>query len=101
MAADAAPSTLGFVGLGIMGEAMALNLLKLGQPVVVWNRNAEKCSSLAAAGASVAASAADVAARADITFAMLADPAAAEAVALGPAGVVEGAFQSRAPLRTR
>jgi len=101
MAADAAPSTLGFVGLGIMGEAMALNLLKLGQPVVVWNRNAEKCSSLAAAGASVAASAADVAARADITFAMLADPAAAEAVALGPAGVVEGAVQSRAPLRTR
>ncbi len=32
----------GFLGLGIMGEAMARNLLKLGHGVVVWNRSADK-----------------------------------------------------------
>jgi 3-hydroxyisobutyrate dehydrogenase-like beta-hydroxyacid dehydrogenase len=87
----APPQTLGFVGLGIMGEAMAKNLLKLdGVKVVVWNRNTDKSALLADAGATVAASAADVAAAADVTFAMLSDPAAAEAVALGPAGVLAG-----------
>lgn len=74
-------TTLGFVGIGIMGLAMANNLIKAGYKVVVWNRNASKCELLAAAGAEVASSAAAAAAKADITFAMLSDPEAALAVA--------------------
>ena len=33
----------GFIGLGIMGNAMALNLVKAGLDVTVWNRNSDKC----------------------------------------------------------
>lgn len=81
---------LGFLGLGIMGSGMAANLLKAGFGVTVWNRNAAKCQPLVDAGATQAATPADVAAASDITFAMLADPVAALEVALGPFGVVEG-----------
>ncbi|NDY43038.1 NAD(P)-dependent oxidoreductase [Dissulfurirhabdus thermomarina] len=80
----------GFIGLGIMGRAMALNLVRAGFDVTVWNRTAAKCEELAAAGARVADGPAAVAAACPVTFAMVADPAAAEAVCLGPGGVVEG-----------
>jgi 3-hydroxyisobutyrate dehydrogenase-like beta-hydroxyacid dehydrogenase len=36
----------GFIGLGIMGRGMALNLLKKGFKLVVWNRSADKCAEL-------------------------------------------------------
>ncbi|WIA17626.1 hypothetical protein OEZ85_014434 [Tetradesmus obliquus] len=68
----------------------ALNLIKAGYKVVVWNRSADKCEPLKAAGATVAASPADVARQSDITFAMLSDPPAAVQVATGPGGIVEG-----------
>ena len=81
---------LGFVGLGLMGRPMALNLLAGGHELAVWNRTASACEPLRAAGANVEASPAAVARGSAITFAMLADPAAALAVATGPAGVCEG-----------
>lgn len=81
---------LGFVGLGIMGHPMALNLLNGGHALTVWNRTADACAPLREAGAAVAAKPADVAAACDITFAMLADPEAALAVACGPDGICEG-----------
>jgi 3-hydroxyisobutyrate dehydrogenase-like beta-hydroxyacid dehydrogenase len=74
---------------GIMGTPIARNLMKLGHPVVVWNRSLDKCAPLLAEGATQGKTPADVAAQCDITFAMLSDPEAAEAVALGPGGVVE------------
>ena len=80
----------GFLGLGIMGSAMAENLLKAGFKVTVWNRSPEKCAALAAMGASVAATPAEVTASCAITIAMLADPAAAREVCLGPEGALEG-----------
>jgi glyoxylate/succinic semialdehyde reductase len=57
---------------------------------VVWNRSLAKCEPLRAAGAVVASSAAEVAATADITFAMLSDPEAALEVAMGDGGIVQG-----------
>lgn len=45
---------IGFVGLGIMGSAMASNLLKAGFKVTVWNRSPDKCSPLVDLGATVA-----------------------------------------------
>ena len=47
---------IGFLGLGIMGRPMALNLLKGGHEVVVWARRAESMQPLLDAGAVGAAS---------------------------------------------
>ena len=67
----------GFLGLGIMGEPMARNILHTGCELRVWNRTPEKCSGLENEGAVVCTNPAEVCAASDITFAMLADPAAA------------------------
>jgi NAD binding domain of 6-phosphogluconate dehydrogenase len=71
---------VGFIGLGSMGEPMALNLVRAGRKAIVWNRNPEKARALAAAGAVVAADAAEVFARADTVIQMLADGSAIDAV---------------------
>jgi len=85
----------GFLGLGIMGAPMAANLIRAGHGLTVWNRTAEKCDALVQLGAKKAGTASEVVASSGITFAMLADPAAAERVALGPDGVVEGMGEGR------
>jgi glyoxylate/succinic semialdehyde reductase len=85
----------GFLGLGIMGNAMAKNLLKGGFKVTVWNRSQDKCSELAAMGAAVAATPAEVTSSCRITFAMLADPAAAHDVCFGPDGALAGIGDGR------
>ncbi|MEU5322374.1 NAD(P)-dependent oxidoreductase [Streptomyces sp. NPDC021056] len=71
---------VGFVGLGLMGQPMALNLVRAGTPLVVWNRTPGRCAPLRAAGAEVAASAAEVFDRAETVILMLADEAAMDAV---------------------
>lgn len=81
---------IGFIGLGIMGTPMAKNLIKAGFKLTVWNRTAEKCAPLTEMGAVQAASPRQVVEMSDITIAMLADPAAAEAVCRGEEGVVAG-----------
>ena len=72
--------TIGFIGLGVMGEAMALNLTRAGTPLLVWNRTPDKSEVLRAAGAEVATSATDVFARTRIVFLMLATENAIDAV---------------------
>jgi 3-hydroxyisobutyrate dehydrogenase-like beta-hydroxyacid dehydrogenase len=52
---------IGFIGLGIMGRAMALNLIKGGHTVSVWARRAESMQPLLDAGAKAASSASDAA----------------------------------------
>lgn len=74
------PTTLGFIGLGTMGEPMALNLLRTRTPLVVWNRSAKRCEPLAQAGATVARDAAEVFGRCAIVILMLADGAATDMV---------------------
>lgn len=71
---------VGFVGLGVMGQPMALNLARAGTPLVVWNRTPARCEPLRAAGAEVAANPAVVFERADTVILMLADEAAIDAV---------------------
>jgi 3-hydroxyisobutyrate dehydrogenase len=46
---------LGFIGLGVMGQPMALNLARAGTSIIVWNRSPNKCEMLRDAGARVAA----------------------------------------------
>ncbi|WP_374493840.1 NAD(P)-dependent oxidoreductase [Zoogloea sp.] len=82
---------IGFVGLGIMGRPMALNILKGGFDLTVWARRAESMAPLLEAGAKGAASPAEVAAACDIVVSMVSDAPDVEAVALGSGGVAEGA----------
>ncbi len=77
---------IGFIGLGIMGERMAENLMMAGHSLVVYNRTQLKARPLVDQGAELAGSAADVAKQVNILFTMLADPQAVEAVALGEWG---------------
>lgn len=71
---------LGFLGLGVMGRPMALNLARAGTPLVVWNRTPGRCDELRAEGATVAASPAEVFASASTVLMMLADDTAVDTV---------------------
>ncbi len=64
---------IGFIGLGVMGQPMALNLARAGTSLIVWNRSMDRCEPLRAAGATVAPSVADVFARTRIVLLMLYD----------------------------
>lgn len=81
---------IGFVGLGIMGSAMAANLLKAGFNVTVWNRSPDKCSALVDLGGTVAASPRAAAESSDVIIAMMATPVAVESVRDGDEGIVAG-----------
>jgi 3-hydroxyisobutyrate dehydrogenase/2-hydroxy-3-oxopropionate reductase len=85
----------GFIGLGIMGNAMALNLVKAGLDVTVWNRNTDKCAEVIALGAKQGQSPKHIAETCDITFTMVSDPAAALAICEGPNGVLAGIGEGR------
>ncbi len=80
---------IGFIGLGIMGKPMSLNLLKAGFPVVVYNRTIEKTHEAVKAGAQLAKSPAQVAENADIIITIVSDTPDVEEVILGKNGVIE------------
>jgi 2-hydroxy-3-oxopropionate reductase len=82
--------TVGFIGLGLMGKPMALNLLKAGFPVVVHSRSRGPVDALVAAGATAASSAAEVARAARVVVTMVPDSPDVERVLAGPGGVFEG-----------
>lgn len=81
---------VGFVGLGIMGSAMATNLVKAGFEVTVWNRTPSKCEPLATSGARIAPSPRETAEVSDIIIAMMATPDAVQSVRDGNDGIVAG-----------
>jgi 3-hydroxyisobutyrate dehydrogenase-like beta-hydroxyacid dehydrogenase len=89
-AQEAQSMNIGFVGLGIMGSAMAVNLQKAGYRLTVWNRAADKCNQLRANGALVAISPKAVAESCDLVISMLADPAAVLSVRDGADGIIAG-----------
>ncbi|HEX6969751.1 MAG TPA: NAD(P)-dependent oxidoreductase [Micromonosporaceae bacterium] len=76
---------VGFIGLGVMGEPMARNLLRAGTELFVWNRTEVKSAALRAAGATVASSPAEVFDKARIVIVMLANGEVIDAV-LGRGG---------------
>lgn len=82
---------IGFIGLGIMGRPMALNLLKSGHSLTVWARRPESMEPLLEAGAKGAANPAEVAAASEVVISMVADAPDVEMVMLGPKGVASGA----------
>lgn len=84
---------VGFIGLGLMGRPMALNLIKAGHTVHVWARRRESMQPLLEAGAGDCSSPADVARKAAITISMVADAPDVEQVTLGEQGVAAAAAQ--------
>ena len=81
---------VGFIGLGIMGKPMAMNLLDAGYPLTVHSRSAGPVDEVVARGATRASGAAEVAAASDVTITMLPDTADVELVLTGEGGVLEG-----------
>ena len=82
---------LGWVGLGAMGSRMAKRLLDAGYPLTVYNRESARMQAFARAGAQMAYSPRDVAARSEVVLSSLTNDAAVEQVYLGPDGVLDGA----------
>lgn len=82
--------SIGFIGLGIMGRPMALNLIKAGYRLAVHARREASMQPLLEAGAEPCSSPAEVARRATILFTMVSDTADVEQVILGEHGVIEG-----------
>ncbi|SHF46474.1 NAD(P)-dependent oxidoreductase [Streptoalloteichus hindustanus] len=79
------------LGLGIMGRAMAGNLLRRGLPVRVWNRTPDRAAALADQGAVVASSPAEAVSGADVVLTMLTDgPAVAEVMRAAAPGLRAG-----------
>jgi 3-hydroxyisobutyrate dehydrogenase-like beta-hydroxyacid dehydrogenase len=83
--------SLGFIGLGVMGEKMCGNILrKSGRSVVVFDSRAEPVSRLTAAGAIAAESIVDVARKVDVVFLCLPGEPEVRAVCLGEGGILGG-----------
>ncbi len=82
---------VGYIGLGLMGKPMAMNILKAGYTVVAHNRSREAVNDLVQQGAIEAFSPKDVAMQADFIFTNLPDSPDVEAVVLGENGIIEGA----------
>lgn len=82
---------VGFIGPGIMGRPMALNLHKAGYPLAVYGRRPETMKPLVDVGATACASPKEVAGRSDIVISIVSDTPDVEEVILGENGVIHGA----------
>jgi 2-hydroxy-3-oxopropionate reductase len=82
---------LGFIGLGVMGRPMALNLMKRGHEMAIYARRAEAAAPLIAAGARAYATPAEVAATAQVVFTAVTNSNDVEQIVLGQDGVIHGA----------
>lgn len=103
------PVRIGFVGIGIMGEAMVRRLLDLGHTVTVWNLEPERLETVVPHGASPAPSPAAVAERSDVVMLCVLHMAAVERCVFGDDGIAAAAnapslivdFSTADPERTR
>jgi 3-hydroxyisobutyrate dehydrogenase len=83
-------TAVGVIGLGLMGKPMALNLVKAGFAVTVWNRTRARAEEVVKAGASWAESPREAAARCDVLLTIVSDPPALEQVLWGEHGALAG-----------
>ncbi len=82
---------IGFIGLGIMGKPMALNLIKKGYSLTVYDTRKEVVQEVVAAGAKEGKSGKDVAAQSDVVITMLPNGPDVKVAVLGKDGILEGA----------
>ena len=81
---------IAWLGMGLMGAPMALNCLKAGHSVTVYNRTAAKCKPLADAGATVAPTPTEAVKDKEAVLMCIEDTPDVEAVLFGDEGIVEG-----------
>ncbi|WP_100277219.1 NAD(P)-dependent oxidoreductase [Mariprofundus aestuarium] len=86
---------IGFIGIGIMGQAMAANILKAGHPLTVYNRSSEKTETLCEAGALFACKPSLVADASDIIILMLTGQEAVDEVLYGDEGLLAGECEGK------
>ncbi len=85
------PRSIGFIGLGIMGSAMSMRLLRAGHRLTVYNRTASRTEPLVAAGARRAATPRECAEGNEIVISIVTDSPDVKEVLLGPEGAALGA----------
>jgi 3-hydroxyisobutyrate dehydrogenase len=90
---DRVLTKIGFIGLGLMGRNMAINLIRAGYSMTVWNRTKSKMSELVQIGAKPADCPKDVAENSDVVITMVSDSPDVEAVIMGDRGIIEGAHE--------
>jgi len=82
---------IGFIGLGIMGKPMAMNLIKAGYDLIVYDVRSEPVKAVVTAGAKEGRSSSDVAAQSDVVITMLPNSPDVKEAVLGKDGVLDGA----------
>lgn len=82
--------TIGFIGLGLMGRPISLNLHRAGAELIIYNRSRGIVDELVGVGIEAATSPKDVAERAPIIVLMVSDTPAVERVLFGDDGVAQG-----------
>ena len=87
-------NTIGWIGLGRMGEAMVKRLLKAGHPVRVWNRTASKAAPLVEYGATIAGSKQELS-KCDVVFTMVSTTDDLKEVLFGDGGLAAGATKPK------
>jgi len=86
---------IGIAGIGKMGAAIALRLIEVGHIITVWNRSPDKVKPVAAAGAGVAATPAELASRNEAVITILTNAAAIDAVYGGGSGLLASDVQGK------
>ena len=81
---------VGFIGVGVMGAPMALNIIKKGHELTVFDHSPDAIARMVKAGAKAAATPKEVGAASDIVVTMLPEPQHVEQAVLGADGVAEG-----------
>lgn len=82
---------IGFIGSGIMGRPMSLNLIRAGHELFTWGRRFDAVEPLLVAGAMGKGTPAEVAAEAEVVFTMVSNTADVEQIILGERGLIHGA----------
>jgi len=81
---------IGFIGIGIMGKPMSINLLRAAYPVIVHDINRQAVEEVVHEGATQATSAKIVAEQSEVVITMLPDSPEVETVVFGKNGIIEG-----------
>jgi len=87
---------IAFLGLGHMGKGMALNVLKAGHDLTVWNRSPEKTIPLVNAGARTAPTPAQAVDGAEVIITILGDDRSSQHIWLGDDGILSGVMAPNA-----
>ncbi len=85
---------IGIIGIGMLGEAVTLNLLNLGYDVAVYNRTKEKMIEVEKRGAKIMDSPKDMAENTELIIIVVKDGRAVEEISFGEKGIIESKIKN-------